>query len=253
MYVFGDESQRDESLRIAADLARVLSEPSRHGEAYSLDADLRPEGRKGPLARSLESYRRYYEEWAEPWEMLALVKGRIAVGDPALGAKWTDMASEFLWRENLPAGFTRSILDIKARIENERIPAGEDPDYHLKLGRGSINDIEFLVQLLQLGHGAAIPALRVPGTLEALELLAAHDLIDGGELRSLCDSYLFCTTTRLRLHLQVGRAMDSLPTDPDDLRSLAASLGFDRSAELRDEYRRVTRRARRVFEARFYD
>ena len=253
MYVFGDESQRDESLRIAADLARVLSEPSRHGEAYSLDADLRPEGRKGPLARSVESYRRYYEEWAEPWEMLALVKGRIAVGDPALGARWTEMASEFLWRENLPAGFIRSIRDIKARVENERIPAGEDPDYHLKLGRGSISDIEFLVQLLQLRHGVAIPALRVPGTLEALEVLAAHDLIDGGELRSLGDSYLFCTTTRLRLHLQVGRAVDSLPTDPDDLRSLAASLGFVRPAALRDEYRRVTRRARRVFEARFYD
>lgn len=253
MYVFGDESQRDESFRIATDLARVLSEPSRHGEAYSLDADLRPEGRKGPLARSLESYRRYYEEWVEPWEMLALVKGRIAVGDPALGAKWTELASGFLWRESLPAGFIRSIRDIKARIENERIPAGEDPDYHLKLGRGSISDIEFLVQLLQLRHGAAIPALRVPGTLAALEVLAAHDLIDGDELRSLCDSYLFCTTTRLRLHLQVGRAMDSLPTDPDDLRSLAASLGFDRPAELRDEYRRVTRRARRVFEARFYD
>jgi glutamate-ammonia-ligase adenylyltransferase len=253
MYVFEDESQREESFRIAADLARVLSEPSRHGEAYSLDADLRPEGKKGPLARSLESYRRYYQEWAEPWEMLALVKGRMAVGDPGLGAKWAEMVGGYLWQATLPADFLRSIREIKARIEKERIPAGEDPDYHLKLGRGSLNDIEFLVQLLQLRHGAAIPALRVPGTLDALGLLAEHDLIGGDELRSLIESYLFCTRTRLRLHLQVGRAVDSLPTDPDDLRSLSASLGFDRPSELRDQYRRVTRRARRVFEARFYD
>jgi glutamate-ammonia-ligase adenylyltransferase len=253
MYVFEDESQRDESFHIAAELGKVLSEPSRHGEAYSLDADLRPEGRKGPLARSLESYRRYYEEWAEPWEMLALVKGRMAVGDPVLGAEWAEMVSAYLWRYDLPAGFLRSIREIKARVENERIPAGEDPDYHLKLGRGSINDIEFLVQLLQLRHGAALPALRVPGTLDALEVLAGHDLIENDELHSLTESYLFCTRTRLRLHLQVGRAVDSLPTDPDDLRSLAASLGFERSSELRDEYRRVTRRARRVFAARFYD
>jgi len=253
MYAFDDESRRDESFRIAAGLARVLSEPSRHGEAYSLDADLRPEGRKGPLARSMESYRRYYSQWAEPWEMLALVKARIAVGDPVLGAEWAEMVGEYLWRESLPTGFLRSIREIKARVENERIPSGEDPDYHLKLGRGSISDIEFLAQLLQMRHGAANPALRVPGTLDALELLAGHGLIEADELNSLAESYLFCTRTRLRLHLQVGRAVDSLPTDPDQLRSLAASLGFDRSSELREEYRRVTRRARRVFESRFYE
>ncbi|MGH8870477.1 MAG: bifunctional [glutamine synthetase] adenylyltransferase/[glutamine synthetase]-adenylyl-L-tyrosine phosphorylase [Acidimicrobiia bacterium] len=253
MYVFADERRRDESLRNATELSKVLSEPSRHGEAYSLDADLRPEGRKGPLARSLESYRRYYEEWAEPWETLALVKGRAAVGDPTLCAAWADMVSSHLRRQRLPAGFLRSIREIKARVENERIPAGEDPDYHLKLGRGSISDIEFLTQLLQLRHRGALPDLRVPGTLEALEALAEHDVIEADELRSLRESYLFCTRARLRLHLQMGRAVDSLPTDPDDLRSLSASLGFDRASELRDDYRRVTRRARRVFETRFYE
>ena len=253
MYVFDDETRRDASLRFAADLSKVLSEPNRHGEAYSLDADIRPEGRKGPLARSLESYRRYYEEWAEPWEMLALVKGRVAAGDAVFGARWAEMVGGYLWREDLPAGFLRSIRDIKSRVENERIPAGEDPDYHLKLGPGSISDVEFLTQLLQLTHGSDISELRVPGTLPALEILAGHGLIDADELHALNDSYLFCTRVRLRLHLQVGRAVDSLPTDPDALSSLAASLGFDRSSELREQYRRVTRRARRVFESRFYD
>jgi [glutamine synthetase] adenylyltransferase / [glutamine synthetase]-adenylyl-L-tyrosine phosphorylase len=253
MYVIADESGRDDAFRVATDLSGVLSETSRHGEAYTLDAELRPEGRKGPMARSLESYRRYYEEWAEPWEILALVKGRVAGGDPALADKWSEMADTFLWRDSLPVDFQRSIRGIKARVEKERIPAGEDPDYHLKLGRGSISDIEFLTQLLQLGHGGAIPQLRVPGTLDALQVLVGQGLLKAEEESALSESYLFCTRARLRLHLQMGRAVDSLPTAPSELRSLAASLGFDRASELRDEYRRVTRRARRIFETRFYE
>lgn len=253
MYVIAEESGRDGAFRVATDLSKLLSETSRHGEAYQLDAELRPEGRKGPMARSLESYRRYYEEWAEPWEMLALVKGRVAAGDPSLAAQWSAMVGTFLWRDSLPAGFERSIREIKARVEKERIPAGEDPDYHLKLGRGSISDIEFLTQLLQLRHGGSMPELRVPGTLDALQVLVGHGLLQLDEERAMSESYLFCTRVRLRLHLQMGRAVDSLPTAPAELRSLAASLGFDRPAELRDEYRRVTRRARRVFETRFYE
>ncbi len=253
IYVFDDEASREDAIRIATDLAKVLSEPSRHGEAYSLDAGLRPEGRQGPLARSLESYRRYYEEWAEPWEMLALVKARPAAGDEKLGSRFLEMVSGYLWQENLSAEFLRSIRDIKARVEKERIPAGEDADYHLKLGPGSISDIEFLTQLQQLRHGGANTRLRVPGTLHALQLLSEYQLLPAGDVRALSEAYLFCTRVRLRLHLQVGRAVDSLPTNPDDLRSLAASLGFERSSELRDEYRRVTRRARLVFESHFYE
>ena len=253
MYVIAEESGRDVAFRVATDLSRVLSETSRHGEAYRLDAELRPEGRKGPMARSLESYRRYYEEWAEPWELLALVKGRVATGDSSLASQWSDMVGRFLWRDNLPFGFQRSIREIKARVEKERIPAGEDPDYHLKLGRGSISDVEFLTQLLQLRHGGAILELRVPDTLTALQVMVGHGLLEPDEEHALSESYLFCTRARLRLHLQMGRAVDSLPTAPVELSSLAASLGFDRAAELRDEYRRVTRRARRVFEIRFYE
>ena len=253
MYVIAEESRRDDAFRVATDLSRVLSETSRHGEAYTLDAELRPEGRKGPMARSLESYRRYYEEWAEPWEILALVKGRVAAGDPALGDQWSGMTGSFLWRDGLPVDFQRSIREIKARVEKERIPAGDDPDYHLKLGRGSISDIEFLTQMLQLRHGGAVPALRVPGTLDALQVLVGQGLLETDEGNALSESYLFCTRARLRLHLQMGRAVDSLPTAPAELRSLASSLGFVRASELRDEYRRVTRRARRIFEIHFYE
>jgi glutamate-ammonia-ligase adenylyltransferase len=253
MYLYDDESRREWASRIPADLAKVLSGPSRHGAAYELDAELRPEGRKGPMARSLEGYRRYYEEWAEPWEMLALVKARVAAGDDDLGRTWSEMVDRFVWRTHLPPDFIRSIREIKARVEKERIPAGEDPDYHLKLGPGGISDVEFLTQLLQLRHGGQTPRLRVPGSLNALDLLAEGEILQPFEQRALSESYLFCTRVRLRLHLQIGRAVDSLPTRADELGSLAASLGFDRASELREEYRRVTRRARNVFESRFYD
>ncbi len=252
MYVFESEADREKALRIATDLGRVLSEPGRHGEAYALDADIRPEGKGGPLARSLESYRRYYSDWVEPWEILALVRARPVAGDSKLSESFIGLVEEVVWSAPVTEESVRSIRDIKARVENERIPAGEDPDFHLKLGRGSLSDIEFLTQLLQLRHGFEREALRVPGTLDALAALRAEDLLARDEVDTLVESYLFCTRVRLRLHLQAGRASDSLPTDPDELVRLATSLGFSRAAELREHYRRVTRRARQVFERRFY-
>ena len=253
MYVFEPEPERDRGLRTATDLARVLTEPSRHGEAYALDAEIRPEGRRGPLARSLDSYRRYYQEWAEPWEILALVRARPAAGDQEVCAAFREVIEPVVWHENVSESFLRSIRDIKARVEKERVPPGEDPDYHLKLGKGSLSDIEFLTQLLQIQHGFDTAALRVPGTLDALSRLRDSELLTRVEEEILRDAYIFCTRVRLRLHLQAGRASDSLPTDPDELIRLASSLGYPRASELRDQYRRVTRRARTVFEKRFYE
>jgi glutamate-ammonia-ligase adenylyltransferase len=253
MYVFDQEAERDNGLRIATDLGKVLTEPTRHGEAYTLDAEIRPEGRRGPLARSLDSYRRYYEEWAEPWEILALVKARPVAGGAETTAAFREIIEPVVWHENVSEAFIRSIRDIKARVEKERIPPGEDPDFHLKLGKGSLSDVEFLTQLLQIRHGFDLADLRVPGTLEALGCLRNHDLLTRVEEETLRESYVFCTRVRLRLHLQAGRASDSLPTDPDELIRLASSLGYPRASELRDHYRRVTRRARTVFERRFYE
>jgi glutamate-ammonia-ligase adenylyltransferase len=253
MYAFESERDRDRALRVATDLGRVLSEPGRHGEAYTLDAEIRPEGRRGPLARSLESYRRYYQDWVEPWEILALVRARPVAGDPALSAAFAGLLEEVIWNRPVTDAAVRSIREIKARVENERIPANEDPDFHLKLGRGSLSDIEFLTQLMQLRHGATHESLRTPGTLDSLNALRQQELLTREEADTLIESYLFCTRVRLRLHLQVGSASDSLPTDPDELARLASSLGFSRAAELREHYRRVTRRARQVFEERFYE
>lgn len=252
MFIHGAK-QKERGLELAGSVRRVLGEPGRHGEAYEVDAGLRPEGRKGPMSRSLDSYRRYYEEWFEPWELLALVKARPGAGDHELLESYFAMIEPILWREELSREVVNEIRAIKARVESERIPVGEDPDFHLKLGPGGLSDIEFVTQLLQLRMGRAIPEVRVTGTFDALAALRDAGVLDHEEYTSLHDAYLFCTRLRLRLHLQSGRPSDSLPVEPEDTTRLAASLGIDRASELREQYRRYTRRARRTFEAMFYE
>ncbi|HEY7824344.1 MAG TPA: hypothetical protein VIG24_15990, partial [Acidimicrobiia bacterium] len=252
IYVHGDTSP-ERGMQMAAGLERILSYPSRHGEAYELDAGLRPEGKSGPLTRSLDSFRRYYEEWVEPWELLTLVKARPAAGDQDLLADYFEMIEPIVWRKELPNHVIHGIRAIKARVESERIPSHEDPDFHLKLGPGGLSDVEFLVQLLQLRHGGEVPELRVTGTFAALDALSYTGLLARSDYTALYNTYLFCTRARLRLHLQSGQPSDSLPTDRAETARLAASLGFDRTGTLREEYLKHTRRARRTFERLFYE
>lgn len=252
MYVY-DGIDREEALSIPTGMRRILSEAGRHGEGYALDADLRPEGKNGPIARSIESYVRYYQEWAEPWELLALTRARPVAGDRAVSTLFLDQIGPILWQTELPTATVQAIRLIKARVENERISPDEDPDFHLKLGPGSLSDIEFVTQLLQLQHGGANPSLRSPNTIVALTALRDAGHISAADHEDLTISYAFCTQVRLRLHLQRGRLVNSLPTDPHHLASLASSLGFDRTFELRERYRQVTRRARRVFVRHFFD
>lgn len=252
MYVYTDPLTTDEGLSRARQIRRLLASPARDGVAWELDADLRPEGRSGPLVRSLNSYRAYYERWAETWEFQALIKARPVAGDPALGVAFMEMLEPFVWQDPFPAASVVAIRQMKARVEKERIPAGEDPDFHLKLGPGGLVDVEFLVQLLQLRHGAYHPELRTPSTLGAIEQLARVEALSAVQARDLSAAYRFCTGVRNRLYLQMGRRFDSLPTEPAEEWRLAVSLGYQRRGDLREDYRRVTRRARRIFEDEFY-
>src|SRR5262249_21233342 len=146
-------SDFDAAEKLATRLTRAIGDTTAEGSTFRVDMRLRPEGNQGPLARSLDGYRAYYQGYGQTWEFQALTKARVIAGDAALGGRFLDMIREFVYREPMPAEWPREIRRMKARIERERIPTGEDPRFHLKLGRGSLSDVEFTVQLAQLRHG----------------------------------------------------------------------------------------------------
>ena len=232
-----------EAERVATTVLRFIGGAVPH--VYDVDPDLRPEGRDGPLARSLEGFRSYFERYAEPWERLAMVRARSAAGDTSLGAELLDVLAPFVWGD-LSSDERREIRRIKARVERERIPPGEDAMFHLKLGRGSLSDVEFTAQLLQVEHGIAEPS-----TIAALDALRDGGALEADDHAVLVESYRFCERARNRWFLVNSAPGDSLPQQPEKLERLARSLGTS-AAELREEYRRVTRRARRVVERLFY-
>ena len=257
MFVYDGDTARDfdDAERLAAQLVQEIGATTAEGQTFRIDARLRPEGNDGPLARSIESFAAYYAQWGLPWERQALTKARFVAGDPALGARFAALADEFVYGRPMRDDDVREIRRMKARIERERIPPGEDPQFHLKLGRGSMSDVEFTVQLLQLVHGGEHAALRVPATIEALAQLRRSSLLSADDADVLEDAYRFCERARNARYLQTAQPSDALPGDRAELVRLALLLGYVHQPHttLRDDYRRVTRRARRVVDRVFYD
>jgi len=218
-----------------------------------IDADLRPEGRQGPLVRSLASYAAYYERWSSPWEAQALLRALPIAGDADLGADFVALIDPLRYPA---AGVTdehrREIRRLKARMESERLPRGADPALHTKLGRGGLSDVEWVVQLLQLEHGHTDAALRTTQTLAALDACGAYMSADDAE--ALRDAWRIATAVRNANTLVRDRASDLVPTDIAELRGVAYALGYplSDSGRLLEDYRRATRRARRVVERLFY-
>jgi glutamate-ammonia-ligase adenylyltransferase len=232
--------------KMAEGLVQFLGGATPAARLYSVDTGLRPEGKDGPLARSLEGYRKYYQRWAQVWERQALIRARPVAGDFELAGRFLEVVEPFVWGRPLPEEEVREIRRMKARIERERIPAGQDPQFHLKLGRGSLSDVEFTTQLLQLRHG-----IRATGTMAALGRLADAGVLASHDREVLAEAYRFCEQTRNRWFLVKGAPDDALPSQPIPFGRLARSLGVT-PAELRENYRRVTRRSREVVERLFY-
>ncbi len=235
----------EEADRVATELVRFVDGGTPARRIWAVDATLRPEGRNGPLARSLDGWRSYLDRWASTWERQAYLRLRTVAGDAALGAALARAVAEAIWARPFTDADTREVRRMKARIEQERIGRGEDPTFHLKLGPGSLSDVEFTVQLLQLQH-------RMPevGTIVALHALRSAGHLHDEDAEVLEAAYRFCEATRNRSFLVAGPG-DSLPIRPEQITPLARSLGCT-VPELREEYRRRTRRARRVVERIFY-
>lgn len=238
--------EAEEAARVAGGVMRLLGGATPAGRIWTVDASLRPEGRNGPLSRSLESWQAYLDRWASTWERQAYLRLRAVAGDAELGTALERAVDDAIWARPLSDDDAREVRRMKARIEQERPGSADDPEFNLKLGRGSLSDIEFTVQLLQLRHG-----VRATATRDALALLVEAGHLPYGDAMALESAYGFCERTRNRRYLVAGPG-DSLPIRPEQLTPLARSLGHT-VPSLRAEYRQLTRRARRVVERRFYE
>ncbi|UAJ78035.1 bifunctional [glutamine synthetase] adenylyltransferase/[glutamine synthetase]-adenylyl-L-tyrosine phosphorylase [Leifsonia sp. ZF2019] len=256
MYVFRpltaeqDEAHRA-ALAIVSDLSRLTED---NILPLDLDIGLRPEGKNGTPVRSLDSYRAYYERWSLTWEAQALLRARGVAGDEALLDAFDALADEVRYPAEIGERQIREVKRIKARVENERLPQGADPSRHLKLGRGSLSDVEWFVQLIQLEHGAAIPALRTPSTLDALAVAAEHGFVTEEDAAKLREAWVFASRARSAMTLWTNKTADVLPSDRVALDGVARLMEYPpgSATRLEEDYLAVTRRARAVFERSFY-
>jgi glutamate-ammonia-ligase adenylyltransferase len=241
---------------VAESLRQALGSPSQD-PPLQVDADLRPEGRQGPLVRTLDSYVAYYAKWAEPWEAQALLRACPVAGDTDLGARFIDVIDPIRYpADGLAAAPIREIRRIKARVDSERLPRGADPWTHTKLGPGGLADVEWTVQLLQLRYAHEFPALRTTATLAGIDAATDAGVLDVADGEALAASWLLATKARNATMLVRGKASDQLPTNLRELAAVAGTVTDQTDAEpgqFLDDYRRTTRRARAVIERVFYE
>ena len=221
---------------------------------FDLDLGLRPEGKNGVIVRSLDSYRAYYDRWSLTWEAQALLRARGVAGDEGLLADFARMADAVRYPAAIAPDAVREVKRIKARVESERLPQGADPARHLKLGRGSLSDVEWLVQLLQLEHGHEVPALRTTSTLGALAAAVDADLVSEPDADRLGAAWLIASRARSAMTLWTAKTADVLPTDRRALEGVARLMEYPphSATQLEEDYLRTTRVARQVFERLFY-
>ena len=251
-----DERAATEAAHSIAELTRSLLSRPAPDPPLEVDANLRPEGKSGPLVRSLASYAAYYRRWADVWEAQALLRAAPVAGDAGLGQRFCELIDPLRYPAGgLPVAAATEIRRIKARVDAERLPRGADPATHTKLGRGGLADVEWTVQLLQLRHAAVVPDLRTSRILPALRAAAEAELLARDDAAALEAAWRIATRARNAIMLVRGRAGDQLPGHGRDLSAVARAMGYPPGrdpGQLLEDYRRATRRARRVIEQVFY-
>ncbi|MEV6193595.1 bifunctional [glutamine synthetase] adenylyltransferase/[glutamine synthetase]-adenylyl-L-tyrosine phosphorylase [Streptomyces sp. NPDC051920] len=239
---------------VVSEMRRLLQIPSADPPLL-IDADLRPEGKSGPLVRTLKSYEAYYRRWSLVWESQALLRAVVVAGDVDLGGRFIELVDPLRYpAEGLGEEAVREIRRLKARMESERMPRGADPTLHTKLGRGGLSDVEWTVQLIQLRHGWAEPGLRTTRTRRALAAACAAELLSTEDAATLDEAWVLATRVRNAVMLVRGRAGDTFPSDGRELAAVGRYLGYDPGhvGDMLDDYRRTTRRARAVVDELFY-
>ncbi|MFJ4618386.1 bifunctional [glutamine synthetase] adenylyltransferase/[glutamine synthetase]-adenylyl-L-tyrosine phosphorylase [Streptomyces sp. NPDC088812] len=239
---------------VVAEVRRLLQVPSADPPLL-VDADLRPEGKSGPLVRTLKSYEAYYRRWSLVWESQALLRAEPVAGDEELGRRFVRLIDPLRYPEaGLGADAVREIRRLKARMESERLPRGADPKLHTKLGPGGLSDVEWTVQLLQLRHGAQVAGLRTTRTRGALAAAREAGLLTQEDAVVLDEAWVLATRVRNAVMLVRGRAGDTFPSDAREAAAVGRYLGYGPGhvGDMLDDYRRSARRARAVVDTLFY-
>jgi glutamate-ammonia-ligase adenylyltransferase len=239
---------------VANELRRLLALPG-GDPALEIDADLRPEGKQGPLSRSLESHAAYYAKWSKVWEAQALLRADAVVGDEGLRQRFVELIDPLRYPEvGLSDEDVVEVRRIKARVDHERLPRGADPAKHLKLGRGGLADIEWTVQLLQMQHAAAVPGLRTSRTLEALEAARAAELLSDADADVLIRGWRWVSRVRNAITLVRGRGSNQLPHDIRERAAVANVLGYPAGAtdEMVNDHLRTMRVSHAVVDRVFW-
>lgn len=257
MFVIPDDTTPEEQTAAATLVRSACDLVGKPGPdpALVVDADLRPEGRGGPLVRTVSSYLAYYDKWAATWEAQALLRARPTAGAQNLAAAVLDQLHGLRYpKDGLTAAHVAEIRRLKGRMEQERIPRGVEKSRHLKLGPGGLSDIEWTVQLIQLQHAGRCVALRIPGTLQVLDACEGCDLLTGDQVRELREAWLLLSRVRNATMLVRGRPSDTLPADYRELSAVAELLGYGAGerTQLVEDTRRAMRRALRVVNQVFW-
>jgi glutamate-ammonia-ligase adenylyltransferase len=219
-----------------------------------VDADLRPEGKQGPLSLSLSGYARYYERRAAVWEAQALLRARFVAGDPGLGRRFESLAADFAYPHDLPPAWVAAVRRMRVRIEKERVRPPEAARFAFKLGYGSLADVQFAVELALMRHGGRHPEVRRRRTLDAIEALAGARLLEDSVALALGEAFTFLSDVKASLEMDRRVRAESIPPSPEEQLWLARRLGYEQypRQSFLEDYRRITRRARRAMERVFY-
>ena len=251
--VFVYEGEGPDDLERAVRAAeRVLQGIRERG--WDPDADLRPEGRSGPLARSFAGYLEYWQRYAQTWEFQALLRARFVAGDESIGRRFEGWAEDAAYPlEGLTLDRVSEIRRMRERIERERVKPPEATTFHFKLGRGSLADVQFAVEVSLLRYGGADPEVRTRRTLEAIERLAERRYLSSSVAHDLGEAFVFLSDVKNALEVDRRVHAEALPASPEEQTVLARRLGYEEypRQSFLDEYLRITRRARRAMDRVF--
>jgi len=233
LYGDGDEpsaaqiSNREYFVRLAQQLTEILSRPTAEGAVFRIDLRLRPQGNEGELAISLSNALHYYSEAAHDWERQALIKVRHSAGNVAIAREFIRRAQPQIYSEKINFVAIKTALVAREKIDRKRrkqIAAEGNESINVKVDRGGIRDIEFLVQCLQRVYGGAEPWLRSGGTLFSLQKLHDKRHISGHDFHELTSAYSFLRHLEHRLQLREGQQVHRLPRSEHELRILQRSI-----------------------------